>query len=81
MSLFREGFDGEIVVVPEGDPDAVCRDALQRFVEMAAKGAKRVRIVVRTAEGPEAWVPYLKCIIEQNLRVSIEVVTEGGARD
>ncbi len=81
MSVFREGFDGELVIVPSGDPDRVCKDALQRFLEMAAKGAKRVRILVRTDKGPEAWVPYVKCIIEQNLRVSIEVVTEGDLRD
>ncbi len=80
MSVFREGFDSELVIVPTGDPDKVCSDALQRFLAMAAKGAKRVRIVVKTNKGPEVWVPYIKCIMEQNLRVSIEVVTEGDVR-
>ncbi len=80
MSVFKEEFDGELVVVPIGDPDSVCKDALQKFLEMAAKGAKRVRIVVKTNKGPEAWIPYVKCIIEQNLRVSVSVVTEGDLR-
>lgn len=77
MSVFREDFDGELTIVPSGDPDKVCRDALQKFLEMAAKGAKRVKIIVKTDKGPEVWVPYVKCIMEQNLRVSVEVVTEG----
>lgn len=80
MNVFREEFDGELVITPRGDPDRVCRDALQRFLEMAAKGAKRLRIVVKTNKGPDTWVPYIKCIMEQNLRVSIEVVTEGDVR-
>jgi len=80
MTVFREGFDGELTIEPRGDPDTVCKDALQKFLEMAAKGAKRVKIIVRTDKGPEVWVPYVKCIMEQNLRVSIEVVTEGDLR-